>query len=149
MLHRKTTSSLALAALTALVAFVPLAPAAAAEFPTRRSGVWETTMTMDGGEPFTNRMCFTPEVEKQIQETTAATCSRYEVSRAAQAWIIDSTCEMGTQVVSGRVVTSGDFTTRIHAEVTSESAGKKTAMTLDAKWLRACGPNDKPGAIVK
>jgi hypothetical protein len=31
----------------------------------------------------------------------------------------------------------------------SESKGKKTAMTLDARWLRDCAPNEKPGAIVK
>lgn len=135
-------------ALAALVASLPPA-AAAADFPTRKSGIWETTMTMDGGAPFTNRMCFSPEVEKKVQETTAAACSRYEVHRDGAAWVIDSTCKIGADVTSGRVVTTGDFTTRIHAEVASESAGKKTAMTLDAKWLRDCAPNEKPGAIVK
>ncbi len=136
-------------ALSSFAALLPLAAATAADFPTRKPGVWETTMTMDGGAPFTNRMCFSPEVEQQVQETTAAACSRYEVHRDGAAWIIDSTCKIGADETSGRVVTTGDFTSRIHAEVTSESAGKKTAMTLDAKWLRACGPNDKPGAIVK
>jgi len=126
-----------------------LSPAMAADFPTRKSGVWETTMSMNGGAPFTNRMCFTPEVEKKVQETTAASCSRYEVHREGAAWIIDSTCEIGTKVTSGRVTTTGDFTSRIHADVASESEGKKTSMTLDAKWLRDCGPNEKPGAIVK
>lgn len=136
-------------ALAALVAGLALPPAFAADFPTRKPGIWETTMTMNGGEPFTNRMCFAPEVEKKVQETTAASCSRYEVHRDGPAWVIDSTCEIGTAVTSGRVVTTGDFTSHIHAVVASESEGKKTAMTLDAKWLRDCGPNDKPGAIVK
>lgn len=137
-----------LLALAALVAALPRT-AAAADFPTRKPGIWETTMSMNGGAPFTNRMCFTPEVEKKVQETTAASCSRYEVRREGAAWIIDSTCEVGSKVTSGRVVTTGNFTSRIHAEVASESEGKKTAMTLDATWLRACGPNDKPGAIVE
>ncbi|MBP9142869.1 MAG: DUF3617 family protein [Thermoanaerobaculia bacterium] len=137
-------------ALSPFAALFPLAAAtAAADFPTRKPGIWETTMTMDGGAPVTHRMCFSPAVEKKVLETTAAACSRYEVRRDGPAWIIDSTCKIGAEVTSGRVVTTGDFTGRIHAEVTSESAGKTTAMTLDAKWLRDCAPNEKPGAIVK
>lgn len=136
--------------LAAFAAHSLLAAAAfAADFPIRKPGIWETTMSMDGGAPFTQRMCFSAEVEKKVQETTAAACSRYEVHRDGAAWVIDSTCRIGAEETSGRVVTTGDFTSRIHAEVASESAGKKTAMTLDAKWLRDCAPNEKPGAIVK
>lgn len=133
----------------ALAASLALPPAFAADFPTRKPGIWETTMSMNGGAPFTNRMCFSPEVEKKVQETTAAACSRYEVHRDGPAWVIDSTCEIGAKVTTGRVTTTGDFSSRIHAEVASESEGKKTAMTIDARWLRECGPNEKPGAIVK
>lgn len=146
MSRRRRASSFALAA---IIAGFALAPAFAADFPTRKPGIWETTMSMNGGAPFTNRMCFSPEVEKKALETTAAACSRYEVHREGPAWVIDSSCEIGAKVTTGRVVTTGDFTSRIHAEVASESEGKKTAMTIDAKWLRECGPNEKPGAIVK
>ena len=136
-------------ALAALATSFALPPAFAADFPTRKAGVWETTMAMNGGAPFTNRMCFSPEVEKKVQETTAASCTRYEVRRDGAAWVIDSTCEIGSKPTTGRLTTTGDFTSWIHAEVASESGGEKTSMTIDAKWLRACGPNDKPGAIVK
>lgn len=146
MLRRHLAPTLALAALASSLA---LPPAFGAEFPTRKPGIWETTMSMNGGAPFTNRMCFSPEVEKKVQETTAAACTRYEVRRDGAAWVIDSICEIGSKPTTGRVTTTGDFTSWIHAEVASESGGQKTAMTIDAKWLRACGPHDKPGAIVK
>lgn len=113
-----------------------------------KGAVFSDFTCANGGAPFTNRMHFTPEVEKKVQETTAASCSRYDVHRDGAAWLIDSICEIGSKVTSGRVVTSGDFTRHILAEVASESEGKKTVMTLDASGLRDCGPNEKPGAIV-
>jgi hypothetical protein len=136
--------------LLALTVLVASAPAYAADFPTRKDGVWETTMTMNGGEPMVQKMCFTPEVEKKVQATKAEACSRYEVRQEGASWIVDSTCSVLGKVVTGRVVTTGDFTSRIRADVTSTGAdGTKSTMTLDSRWLRPCGPNDKPGAIVR
>jgi putative NADPH-quinone reductase len=116
----------------------------------RPVSVWETTMTMNGGEPIVQKMCFTPEVEKRVQATKAESCSRYEVRREGASWIVESTCTVPGKVSSGRVVTTGDFTSRIRADVSSTGAdGTKNSMTLDARWLRPCGPKEKPGAIVR
>jgi hypothetical protein len=137
-------------ALFALPVLLAAGPAFALDFPTRKDGVWETTMTMNGGEPIVQKMCFTPEVEKKVQATVAEACSRYEVRREGASWIVDSTCTVLGKVTSGRVVTTGDFTSRIRAEVSSKDAdGTKSTMTLDARWLRPCGPKEKPGAIVR
>lgn len=107
-------------------------------------------MTMNGGEPIVQKMCFTPEVEKKVQATKAESCSRYEVRREGASWIVESTCSVLGKVTSGRVVTTGAFTSRIRADVSSSGAdGTKNTMTLDARWLRPCGPKEKPGAIVR
>lgn len=136
--------------LPALTVLVVSAPALAIGFPTRRDGVWETTMAMNGGEPMVQKMCFTPEVEKKVQATKAEARPRYEVRREGASWIVDSTCTVLGKVTGGRVVTTGDFTSRIRAEVSSKDAeGTKSTMTLEARWLRPCGPNEKPGAIVR
>ncbi len=141
---------LSLTALLALSTLVASAPAVATDFPTRKDGVWETTMTMNGGAPVVQKMCFTPEVEKKVQATKATSCSRFEVRQEGASWIVESTCSVLGKVTSGRTVTTGDFTSRIRADVVSTTSdGKKNTMTLDARWLRPCGPNEKPGAMVR
>lgn len=89
-------------------------------------------------------------MEKRVQATKAEACSRYEVRQEEANWIVESTCTVLEKVISGRTVTSGDFTSRIRADVVSTYAdGMKATMTLDARWLRPCGPSDKPGSIVR
>ncbi len=134
----------------ALVVLLAAAPAVAIDFPTRKAGVWETTVTMNGGAPTVQKMCFTPEMEKMIQAAKAASCSRYEVRKEGATWIVESTCSVLGRVIGGRSVTSGDFTRRIRTDVVSVLPdGTKNAMTLDARRLGPCGPNDEPGSIVK
>lgn len=107
-------------------------------------------MTMNGGVPVVQKMCFTPDVEKKIEAAKAASCSRYEVRKEGAAFIVDSTCTVLGTVIRGRTVTSGDFTSRVRAEVVSTYPdGTKDTMTLDARWLRPCGPDDEPGSIVR
>ncbi|MBK9968717.1 MAG: DUF3617 family protein, partial [Holophagales bacterium] len=138
------------AALPALSILLASAPAAAVDFPTRKDGIWETTMTMNGGAPVVQKMCFTPEVEKKVQAAKAEACSRYQVRKEKATWIVESTCSVLGKVISGRTVTSGDFSSRIRADVVSTFPdGTKNTMTLDARWLRPCGPNDEPGSIVQ
>jgi|CXWL01.1.fsa_nt_gi hypothetical protein len=47
------------ASLIVLVAMVATS-AMAADFPTRRPGIWETAMTLDDGAAIVNKMCFSP-----------------------------------------------------------------------------------------
>jgi len=136
--------------LLALTVLVVSAPALAIGFPTRTDGVWETTMAMNGGEPMVQKRCLTPEVEKKVQAAKAEACPRYEMRREGSSWIVESTCAALGKVTGGRVVTTGAFTSRIRADVSSTSAdGTKNTMTLDARWLRPRGPNDKSGSIVE
>jgi hypothetical protein len=138
------------AALLALSILAACARAPAVGLPTRKDGVWETTMTMNGGTPVVQKMCFTPDVEKKIEAAKAASCSRYEVRKEGAAFIVESTCTVLGTVIRGRTVTSGDFTSRVRAEVVSTYPdGTEDTMTLDARWLRPCGPNDEPGSIVR
>ena len=149
-LYRAFFPGLALAPLFVLTVLLACGPAGAIDFPTRKDGIWETTMTMNGGAPMVQKMCFTPEVEKKVEAVKAASCSRYEVRKERATWIVESTCSVLGKVISGRTVTSGDFTSRIRTDIVSTFPdGTKSTMTLDARWLRPCGPNDEPGSIVK
>jgi hypothetical protein len=150
LLSRVRRPGLAQSPLLFLTVLLASAPAVAVDFPTRKGGIWETTMTMNGGAPVVQKMCFTPEVEKKVQAVKASSCSRYEVRKEGATWIVESTCSVLGKVISGRTVTSGDFTSRIRADVVSTYPdGTKNTMTLDARWLRPCGANDEPGSIVK
>jgi hypothetical protein len=87
------------AGLLALAILVACARAPAVDFPTRKEGVWETTMTMNGGAPVVQKMCFTPDVEKKIEAAKAASCSRYEMRKEGAAFIVESTCTvLGTVI---------------------------------------------------
>ncbi|MBK7972933.1 MAG: DUF3617 family protein [Deltaproteobacteria bacterium] len=122
----------------------------AAEVPSHKAGLWETTMTLNGGAPTVKKLCFAPEWEKKMLELTVKSCAKYEVKKEGSSWVVESECDLGGQRYTGKTVSSGDFTSTVQSESTSTSKdGAKTTMKTDAKWVGVCGPNDKPGSIVR
>jgi hypothetical protein len=134
------------------------APALAVEIPTRKAGLWE--MKMRTGTPMpevTMQHCTDETTEKQMSATFSPmakeNCSKNDIQKTATGYTTDSVCTMNGLPTTIHSETSGDFNSAYTVKVTSHSQGgpgaaRDTTMTLEAKWLGACKPDQKAGDIV-
>src|SRR5262249_8942141 len=75
-------------------------------------------------------------------------CSKHDVSRSGSTITIDSACKFGNMATTTHTVFEGDFDSAYTVKVsTSLDGGEKKNMTMQAKWVGACKPNQNPGDI--
>jgi hypothetical protein len=152
-------SATALITLTALVG-LPLVASADAR-PSRKSGLWETTVTMDQGiPPQTMKECVDEatdaEMMKMATDTSKSmggTCSKNEFKKTASGFETESDCSMGGSSIVSKGSFSGDFTTSYKGEVTATMKpapfGNGTSKTtITAKYLGACTAGMQPGDVI-
>jgi hypothetical protein len=80
-------------------------------------------------------------------------CSRRDFQKTATGYVSDSVCSVGGMSMTSHSDISGDFdsayTVKTTAHTDSGPSGlHDTAMTIEAKWLGACKPDQKPGDVV-
>ena len=137
--------------------------AVAQEIPMRRAGLWEVTMTHDGRNtpPQTMQQCTDAETDKLMNafggELSADMCSKQDIKKVGATLVISATCQIGPMKSTSQSVVSGDFNSNYTVKVTSkveglpsgapqEAAGSTT--TIQARWVGACKPGQRPGDIV-
>lgn len=136
-----------------------LAPAARAdEFPVRKPGLWEITMTLRNAPPRVSRLCIDAATEARMrtlgQTDATGLCSRRNVSRSGDIVTIDSVCRIGSSEVTTHAVTTitGDTAYRTesasHFDPPTHGGMVDSNMTQDAKWLGPCGPDMQPGDMM-
>ena len=137
-----------------------LTPARAADLPVRKAGLWEMKMVKTGsGLPgMTMQHCTDETTDKEMTSTFSPTskevCSRRDIEKTATGYTSDSECSaMGVTVTSHSDIT-GDFNSAYTVKMTSHSENGPAGMphdattTIEAKWLGACKPDQKPGDVV-
>lgn len=146
-----------------ILAFAACASSAVAqEIPTRRAGLWEVTITHDGRNtpPQTMQQCTDAETDKLMNafggELSADMCSKQEIKKVGATLVISATCQIGPMKSTSQSVVSGDFSSNYTVKVTSkieglpasaqEAAGGTT--TIQARWVSACKPDQRPGDIM-
>jgi hypothetical protein len=136
--------------------------AAAQEFPTRRAGLWEVTINHDGRNtpPQTMQQCTDAETDKLMNAfggaLSADMCSKQEVKKVGATLVINATCQIGPMKSTSQSVVTGDFTSNYTVKVTSKLEGVPAAAqeaaggttTIQARWIGACKPGQRPGDIV-
>jgi hypothetical protein len=81
-------------------------------------------------------------------------CSKQDIQKTATGYVADSVCSVAGISVSSHSEISGDFnsaytvTTTSHSDLGSKSAPRDAVTKIEAKWLGACKPDQKPGDIV-
>ena len=84
-------------------------------------------------------------------------CSKQEIKKVGATLVISATCQIGPMKSTSQSVVSGDFNSNYTVKVTSkvdglpagapqEAAGSTT--TIQARWVGACKPGQRPGDIV-
>ncbi len=133
--------------------------AGAVEMPTRKAGLWEMKMTPGAGAPaMTMQHCTDETTDKEMSTTFSPMakdmCSKNDIARTATGYATDSVCNIGGMATTSHADITGDFNSGYTVKMTSHNEGGPSAMprdnvmTIEAKWLGACKPDQKAGDIV-
>jgi hypothetical protein len=145
-------------ALVALAFLIVPAVAGAVDYPTRKAGLWELTMTMTSGRTMTMSQCTDPSIDKDMianaNPSMQQACTRSDLQKTATGYASDSTCKFGAMTTVSHSEISGDFNSSYTVTVTGHNTGgpagvpADTNMTLAAKWAGPCKADQTPGDIV-
>lgn len=143
-----------------LLLAMPAYPVRADDLPTRKAGLWEIKL-VNSGSPLpemTMQHCTDETVDKEMNNMASPMakqiCSRQDVHKTAAGYVSDSVCSVAGASVASHAEISGDFssaytvTTTSHSDLGAKGAARDTTMKIEAKWLGACKPDQKPGDIV-
>ena len=134
--------------------------AKADDFPPRKPGLWEVSMSSGATQrpPMLTRLCVDATSDaamyKASMDNPGVTCSRREVVRSGLTVTIDSICTMGQRTISSHMTTVFTSDTAYHTEMMSHfeppiAAGRPdSGTTQDAKWIGPCPADMKPGDLV-
>ncbi|MEK9279746.1 MULTISPECIES: DUF3617 family protein [unclassified Bradyrhizobium] len=151
-----------LALLGSAVCLVLSAGAACADdLPTRKAGLWEMKM-VSAGSPIpemTMQHCTDETVDKEMSNNLSPMakqlCSKQDIKKTATGYVSDSECSVAGVTTTAHAEVSGDFNSAYTVKTSSHAqggvagvAGRDSTMTIEAKWLGACKPDQKPGDIV-
>jgi len=142
---------------TLIVALICATPATAADLPSRKPGLWQVTMSIEGrnAPPQVIKQCIDAATDQMMQSSagpySAAACPKRDVQRSADSMTIDSSCTVGGKPATAHAVVTGSFDAAYTMTVTSQSDGlpaSNMVMTLDGKWLGPCTADQKPGDMI-
>ena len=143
-----------------LVALLPGYGACADELPIRKAGLWEMKMATAGSPVpgMTIQQCTDQTTDQQMSTMFAAVkqvCSKRDVQKTATGYVTDSECTAaGGATRTSHTEITGDFDSAYTVKVTAHSEQRPTGQphdfntTIDAKWLGACKPDQKPGDFI-
>jgi hypothetical protein len=143
-----------------LLALVPAGPAVADELPIRKSGLWEMkVMHATSSTPeITMQQCTDETTDKDMSTAFAPMskemCSKKDIVKTATGYASDSVCSVGGVSVASHSDVVGDFnsgytvTAKAHTEGAPAAANGDRVTTIEAKWLGACKPDQKPGDVI-
>jgi hypothetical protein len=146
-----------------LISLLASVPAAALDLPPRKAGLWDIKMNLEGRNlPVTGmQQCVDAETDKlmnSIGGSMREACSKQDMQKVGNTIVVDSVCKIGESTTTSHGVITGDFNSAYTVKVTSKHTGGPaipgrpadgtTTMTIEAKWMGACKPDQKPGDII-
>ena len=143
-----------------LLALLPVNDASAVELPVRKAGLWEMkTMRAGSSMPdMTMQQCTDETTDKDMSTAMSPMgkemCSKQDIVKTATGYVTDSVCNVAGVTMTSHSEITGDFNSAYTVKATSQSQGGPPGMprdsttTIEAKWLGACKPDQKPGDIM-
>jgi hypothetical protein len=143
-----------------LAALLPACRACADELPIRKAGLWEMKVMRTGSPTpdMTMQHCTDETTDKDMSTAFAPMSkeifSRKDVRKTATGFVSDSVCGLPGVSISSHSEIVGDFNSAYTVKTTSRGDGSPASLkgnhetTIEAKWLGACKPDQKPGDIV-
>jgi hypothetical protein len=145
---------------TGLLMVLPALEARAVEMPLRKPGLWEMKLVKTGSPlpDMTMQHCTDETTDKEMSTAfspmSKEVCSKRDTQQTATGYVTDSVCSVAGASMTSHADIVGDFNSAYTIKITSHSGGgpagppRDSAMTVEAKWLGACKPDQKPGDIV-
>ena len=143
-----------------LLALLPALDARAVEMPLRKAGLWEMKMLRSGSSlpDMTMQHCTDETTDREMATSfspmSKEVCSKQDIQKTATGYFTDSVCSVAGMSMTSHAEVTGDFGSAYTVKTTSHSEHgpsgmpRDTTMTVEAKWLGACKPDQKPGDIV-
>ena len=135
-------------------------PAGAEELPVRKAGLWEMKIVKTGSQlpDLTMQHCTDPTTDKEMSDSVSPLakqiCSKRDIQKTATGYVSDSVCTVAGVAMTTHADIVGDFNSWDTVTSTSHSDKGPTGKPLDtitkieAKYVGACKPDQKPGDIV-
>jgi hypothetical protein len=145
---------------TCLLALLPAPEARAVETPVRKAGLWEMKIVRTGSPmpEMSMQHCTDEATDKDMNTGLAPAakdiCSKNELQKTATGYVADSMCTIAGASITSHSEISGDFNSAYtvkstaHTEHGPSAVPRDSTTTIEAKWLGACKPDQKPGDIV-
>jgi hypothetical protein len=143
-----------------LLTLLPVLDALAVEMPIRKAGLWEMKVVRTGSATpeMTMQHCTDEGTDKEMSSTFSPMakemCSKQDIQKTATGYVSDSLCKVGAMSITSHSDIVGDFNSaytvksKSHNEGGPASVPADSTTTVEAKWLGACKPDQKPGDIV-
>lgn len=143
-----------------LLAVVPASSAQADELPIRKAGLWEIKMVRTGSQlpEMTMQHCTDASTDRDMNNMVSPMakqiCSKQDIQKTATGYVSDSLCSVAGVSVASHSEINGDFnsaytvTTTSHSDIGSKGVPHDAVTKIEAKWVGACKPDQKPGDIV-
>ena len=142
-----------------LLALLQVGGAAAVELPVRKAGLWEMKVLSGGSVPeMTMQQCTDETTDKDMSTSFSPMakemCSKQDIQKTATGYLSDSVCGIAGMTIKSKAEINGDFNSAYTVKSTSHTEGgmggapRDSTTTIEAKWLGACKPDQKPGDIV-
>jgi hypothetical protein len=134
--------------------------AIATELPLRKAGLWEMKVVKTGSKlpDMTMQHCTDPTTDKEMSNLVSPLakqiCTKQDVVKTASGYVSDSVCTVSGVSMTTHADIVGDFdsgytvTSKSHTDKGPNGAPLDTVTTIEAKWVGACKPDQKPGDIV-
>jgi hypothetical protein len=134
--------------------------ALAVELPTRKAGLWEMKVVKTGSPipDMTMQHCTDETTDKDMNNSVSPLasqiCSKQDLQKTATGFVSDSVCSVGGMSITSHSEIVGDFnsaytvTSSSHTDRGASGPPRDTTTKIEAKWLGACKPDQKPGDIV-
>jgi uncharacterized protein DUF3617 len=133
--------------------------AGADELPLRKPGLWEMKVIKVGSQlpTVTMQHCTDATTDKDMADSVSPlikrVCTKQDVVKTAAGYVSDSVCTFAGTAVTSHSEIVGDFnsaytvTTKAHLDKGPDSV-RDTTTQIEAKWLGACKPDQKPGDVI-
>lgn len=126
--------------------------ALSAELPSRKAGLWELKTSGDSSKAAgqTIQQCIDAATDRMMQSGSYMqnACPKRDVQKSGTTITIDSTCNVRGKTVNSHSVITGSFDSAYTMTVTSQGEGGQTSVTMAARWLGPCKPDQKPGDMI-
>jgi hypothetical protein len=127
--------------------------ASAAEFPSRKAGLWILGMKTPDGRTVSMQQCVDAKTDAALQSMSGGmaqrACSKRDIQRSGDTITIDSVCTISGRTRTAHAVITGSFDSNYTMVMTSQGEGTPTrSTTMTAKWIGPCAVGQKPGDVI-